>query len=376
MTKLIDLCDIQYGYAFDSNCFSKDNSYPQLARIRDVKRGYSETFYTGKYPKEYVLSAGDLLIGMDGEFNVARWKIDGALLNQRVCKVVAKNGTNEEYIRFFLLKQLKTIEEKTSFVTVKHLSAREINKIEVDIPKLCEQEKIATTLLILERIEELRNRELLLLDELVRGRFVELFGDPLDGTAKYPIHQVGDVANSVDPQPSHRTPPEEEGGIPYVSIKDCNCKTGKIDFDGARKVSRTILEEHLNRYTLHEGDFVIGKIGTIGNPVFVPARDDYTLSANVVLIQPNSELVSPYFLKYSFESDFVKKQFAKAKNSTSQAAFGIQKIRTVEVMNPDLEIQSRFADFVKQIDKSKLIVQKELDETQLLFDSLMQEYFG
>lgn len=109
----------------------------------------------------------------------------------------------------------------------------------------------------------------------------------------------------------------------------------------------------MNRYTLHEGDFVIGKIGTIGNPVFVPARDDYTLSANVVLIQPNSELVSPYFLKYSFESDFVKKQFAKAKNSTSQAAFGIQKIRTVEVMNPDLEIQSRFADFVKQIDKSK-----------------------
>ena len=214
------------------------------------------------------------------------------------------------------------------------------------------------------------------MDELIKARFVELFGNPLDGTAKYPIHQVGEVANSVDPQPSHRTPPVEEGGIPYVSIKDCDYKTGKIDFEGARKVSLKVLEEHMNRYTLHDGDFVVGKIGTIGNPVFVPVRNDYTLSANVVLIQPNSELVSPYFLKYSFESDFVERQFAEAKNSTSQAAFGIQKVRTVEVMNPDLDVQREFEIFVKQVDKSKFEIQKSLEKTQLLFDSLMQEYFG
>ena len=180
-----------------------------------------------------------------------------------------------------------------------------------------------------------------------------MFGDPLNGTAKYPIQKVGEVANSVDPQPSHRTPPVEEGGIPYVSIKDCDYITGKIDFDGARKVGRNILEEHQNRYTLHDGDFIIGKIGTIGNPIFVPVRDDYTLSANVVLIQPNCKLVEPYFLKVSFESTFVERQFAKAKNSTSQAAFGIQKIRTIKILKPNLEAQRNFADFVKQIDKSK-----------------------
>ena len=194
-----------------------------------------------------------------------------------------------------------------------------------------------------------------LLDDLIKARFVELFGNPLDGTARYPLHQVGDVAESVDPQPSHRTPPIDENGVPYVSIKDCDANTGIIDFDGARKVSRKVLEEHLNRYTLHEGDFIIGKIGTIGNPIFVPARNDYTLSANVVLIQPDNKLVSPYFLKYSFESDFVERQFLEAKNSTSQAAFGIQKVRTVEVMNPDIEVQRKFELFVKQVDKSKFV---------------------
>ena len=376
MKKLVDLCHIQYGYAFDSKCFTEINTFPQLVRIRDVKRGYSETFYLGDYPDEYVLSAGDLLIGMDGEFNIARWKVDGALLNQRVCKITAKEGINEEYIRFFLLKCLKKIEGRTSFVTVKHLSAKELNKIEIDVPEFAEQEIIASLLSKLEKIIELKNKELQQLDGLIKARFVEMFGDPLVGTAKYSIHQVGAVANLVDPQPSHRTPPIEEDGIPYVSIKDCDYKNGKIDFEGARKVSRKVLEEHLNRYTLHDGDFVIGKIGTIGNPVFVPARDDYTLSANVVLVQPNRELVNPYFLKYSFESDFVERQFAEAKNSTSQSAFGIQKVRTVEVMNPDLNVQRGFAAFVNQVNKSKVAVQKSLDETQLLFDSLMQKYFG
>ena len=81
-------------------------------------------------------------------------------------------------------------------------------------------------------------------------------------------------------------------------------------------------------------------------------------------------------MKYSFESDFVERQFAEAKNSTSQAAFGIQKVRTVEVMNPDLDVQREFEIFVKQVNKSKVKVQKALDETQKLFDSLMQQYFG
>ena len=71
MAKLTDVCDIQYGYAFDSGYFTDNNAYPQLVRIRDVKRGFSETYYNGEYPEEYVLKSGDLLVGMDGEFNIA-----------------------------------------------------------------------------------------------------------------------------------------------------------------------------------------------------------------------------------------------------------------------------------------------------------------
>lgn len=326
MTKLIDLCDIQYGYAFDSNCFSKDNSYPQLARIRDVKRGYSETFYTGKYPKEYVLSAGDLLIGMDGEFNVARWKIDGALLNQRVCKVVAKNGTNEEYIRFFLLKQLKTIEEKTSFVTVKHLSAREINKIEVDIPKLCEQEKIATALLMLERIEELRNRELLLLDELVRGRFVELFGDIISNEKGWETDIWSNVLKIVNGK--NQKAVESEDGEYLI------CGSG-----GAMG--------RATEYLTNENSVIIGRKGSINKPLLM--REKYWNVDTAFGIEPNTKYINVDYL-YMFCVFF---NFEKLNKAVTIPSLTKTDLLNIEMPIPNILLQNQFADFVHQIDKSK-----------------------
>lgn len=101
MEKLPELCSIQYGYAFDSACFTEDHAYLPLVRIRDVKRGYSETFYSGAYPSDYVIDNGSLLVGMDGEFNIARWKGGKALLNQRVCKITAREHVSEEYRRVY-----------------------------------------------------------------------------------------------------------------------------------------------------------------------------------------------------------------------------------------------------------------------------------
>ena len=348
MTKLIDLCDIQYGYAFDSNCFSKDNSYPQLARIRDVKRGYSETFYTGKYPKEYVLSAGDLLIGMDGEFNVARWKIDGALLNQRVCKVVAKNGTSEDYIRFFLLKQLKTIEEKTSFVTVKHLSAREINKIEVDIPKLCEQEKIATTLLMLERIEELRNRELLLLDELVRGRFAELFGDPKH-EEKYKGIPLRELCMTVSGgTPSTKFPEYYKGNIPWIST----VSLGPDHIDGSTAKGYITQEAIENSATklIPTGNILFGTRVGVGKS----SLNDVDICTNqdiVAIIGIDENRFSRLFIKHVL--DAYQSYFDSIKKGATILGITGDDLKDTLIPDAPLSIQREYEKFVEQINKSK-----------------------
>ena len=393
MVKTIDECFFQIQNGANIKQGDVDDGFP-ITRIETTandkfnrdRMGYAGITNISKY-ESYVLEDGDLLMS---HINSVQYlgrtvlyvkEADETIIHgMNLLRLKARrNIIDPSYARYCFYGH--SFRSKISNITKKSVNqasfaVKDLKQIKIEVPSLSEQDQIVKILDGIQNLIQMRNDELSALDDLIKARFVEMFGNPLDGTAKYPIHHVGEVANSVDPQPSHRTPPIDEDGIPYVSTKDCDYKTGKIDFEGARKVSREVLEEHLNRYTLHDGDFVIGKIGTIGNPVFVPARDDYTLSANVVLVQPDSDLVSPYFLKCSFESDFVERQFAEAKNSTSQAAFGIQKVRTVKVMNPGLNIQRGFADFVKQVDKSKAAVQKALDETQLLFDSLMQEYFG
>lgn len=186
---------------------------------------------------------------------------------------------------------------------------------------------------------------------------------------------VGDVAVTIDPQPSHRTPPVSADGIPYVGIAECNYETKHIDFGKARKVGRNVLEEHIGRYTLEEGDFIIGKIGTIGKPFFVPVEQTYTLSANTVLIKPIKEKISSQFLFSIFESEYMDRIIDAEKKSTSQPAFGIQKVRKIEIPLPPLDLQNQFAAFVDQTEKIRTTINRSLEKLETLKKAMTQEYF-
>lgn len=372
---LPEICTIQYGFPFDSAKFSTSEGMP-LIRIRDVVRGYSETFTTEEYKEDYIVSKDDLLIGMDGEFNIAKWGETPALLNQRVCRLFPTSEVDKNYLFYFMPSALKRIEEKTPFVTVKHLSAKELNNVKVPLPPLDEQRRIAA---VLDKVSDLiakRREQLDKLDELVKAWFVEMFGNFIFDRDRWEICKVGSVADTIDPQPSHRTPPVSTDGIPYIGIAECNYETWHIDFEKARKVGKNVLREHQERYTLDNGDFIIGKIGTIGKPFPIPAKQTYTLSANTILIKPIKNKVMPQFLFAVFQSEYMDRIIEAEKKSTSQPAFGIQKVRNIEMPLPPMKLQQGFSDFVEQLDKSKLTIQQSLDKLEVLKKALMQKYFG
>ncbi len=371
-TKLTDLCDIQYGYAFDSKKFTEDSNCIPLIRIRDVKRGFSETYYSGEYPKEYIIRKNDLLVGMDGEFNIARWQSQDALLNQRVCRVIAKQGVCEDYLRFALTVELKIIENRTAFVTVKHLSAKELNKIELDIPEYGVQERIAKTLIIIEQVLCSRKQQLQQLDELVKARFVELFGDTILNPYGWNKDVLGTVCDVRDG--THDSPKYYEVGYPLVTSK--NVTSGKIDLSNCSLISETDYIKINERSKVDIGDVLMPMIGTVGNPVIVDIEPCFAIK-NVALIKfkSNSKVLNVYIqelLKSDYFDDVV---LSKVRGGT-QKFISLGDIRKLEILVPPIELQNEFADFVKQIDKSKFVVQKALDEAQTLFDSLMQEYFG
>lgn len=146
--KFVDYANVLYGCPFDASKFTDDKSFIPLIRIRDVLSGKAGTYYTGEFSKEYIIKKGDVLVGMDGNFNLGVWDDIDGLLCQRVCKLYTKdeNKLLNGYIRHYMKPVFRQIEESTAGGSVKHLSARAINAIEIPLPPLPVQEEIVRIL--------------------------------------------------------------------------------------------------------------------------------------------------------------------------------------------------------------------------------------
>ena len=372
MDRLIDLCNIQYGYAFDSSNFTDDESYLPLVRIRDVKRGFSETYYSGEYPEEYVIHAGALLIGMDGEFNIARWKSRSALLNQRVCRIIAKENTDEEYLRFALVKALKEVEQKTAFVTVKHLSAKELNKMTLNVPSYKEQKRISEILARIEKLITIYKEELNQFDILIKSRFVEMFGDLKSNTKGWDI-KTFDELTSLITDGEHATPRRVEEGIYLLSAR--NVLNHSLQLDDVDYIDQEEYDRIAKRVVPQEGDILISCSGTVGRCCSVPAGIKFQMVRSAALLRFMEE-INPIFAEYMITSDYLQEQINSSKTASSQANLFQGKVKALKGFVPPKKLQDDFLAFVHQTDKLKVAVQKRLTETQLLFDSLMQQYFG
>src|SRR5690606_15325580 len=154
-----EVCEVQNGYAFKSEFFNEKSEGLPLIRIRDVHSGRSDTFYSGPFDQKYVVSDGDLLIGMDGEFRVRKWRAGKGLLNQRVCRLIPYGEPMiADFLYYSIGRPLKQIEDFTPFTTVKHISAGQIRAIELPLPPLPEQKKIAHILSTVQRAIEAQER--------------------------------------------------------------------------------------------------------------------------------------------------------------------------------------------------------------------------
>ena len=173
-----DSLEILNGFPAKSSYFNTDAVGLPLIRIRNILKGYSETYYSGNYQNKYLINKGDILIGMDGEFNISKWKGVQSLLNQRVCKIVESSSPfGIEYIFYQLHIELTRIEARTPSTTVKHLSIRDIRKSKIFCPPLPEQQKIAE---ILSTVDEQISTTQDIIDkskELKKGLMQKLFSE-------------------------------------------------------------------------------------------------------------------------------------------------------------------------------------------------------
>ena len=361
---LPEVCTIQYGFPFDSSKFCSAEGVP-LVRIRDVVRGYSETYTTETAGENYIVKDGDLLIGMDGEFNIAYWKGGRAYLNQRVCRLIPREDVDRDYIFYYMPKALKAIEDATPFVTVKHLSAKQLSKILIPLPDMKEQQRISAVLRSVDRVIAMRQKELDELNNLVKSRFIELFGDPVINPKGFPCYTVGEV---IDFQGGSQP---DKKFFEYEASPD-NIRLIQIrDYKSDKYI--TYIPKTMAKRFCTADDIMIGRYGP---PIFQILKG-IEGSFNVALMKATPKMGNREFIRQFLKQDCLLEYLeGLSKRTAGQDGIQMDKLKAYPFPYPPMEMQEQFAAFVEQTDKSKLAVQKGLQELEILKKSLMQQYFG
>ena len=246
---------------------------------------------------------------------------------------------------------------------------------EVEIPTHTENEQndIVAVLDKVSGLIALRKQQLQKLDELVKARFVELFGDPISnphGFDKVDLSELADIKIGPFGSLLHKEDYIEGG---YALLNPSHIIDGKIAPDSKLTVSREKYEE-LSAYRLKAGDVVMGRRGEMGRCAVVPC-DGYLCGTGSLLIRTKGDVTADYIQKIiSFPS--FKKAIEDMAVGQTMPNLNVPIVSSFQIIKPPIEVQHSYYAFVEQTDKSKVAVQKALDEAQLLFDSLMQKYFG
>jgi type I restriction enzyme, S subunit len=344
MEKLGNMVEILSGFPFDSKHFRDDEGVP-LIRIRDVVRGSTATRYAGDYDPRFIINNEEVLIGMDGEFNVARWRGGPALLNQRVCRISSRNGRlDERYLYRFLPQALKKIEDATPYVTVKHLSTKDIREIQLPLPPLAEQKRIAAILDAAEALREKRRQAI----ELVRTHELAVLLKTLKNGA---LKRVSLASLAVSSKNSFANGPFGsdlltseliDQGVPVIYIRDVRdgvYRRRSTACVSARKATQ------LNYCRVASGDVLIAKVGDPpGTAAIYPSEEpNGIVTQDVVRLQVDRTIASPEYLVAYLNSPVGRSQVSTVTVRGTRARFSLGDFKRLEVELPPLDRQIEFA---------------------------------
>lgn len=354
--------------------------------VNRSKMGYAGIFDIEKY-QDYVLQDGDILMShINSEAHLGKVALYTKQGNEQIIHgmnlLMLRSNSKKllpEYAKYYFeswsfLRQIQRITKKS--VNQASFTVTALKEVEIPCVDIDAQKEIVKRLQNLEQLISLREQQLVKLDELIKARFVEMFGDLVVGdkiqTSKKKIGEIASVTKLAGFEFTKYIQYKEHGDI--IMLRGLNCKQGKLILDDVKWIDRET-SDLLPRSKLYYGDILMTYAGTIGDVAMVDENDKYHLAPNVAKISINNKKAyNPIFLMYLFlySNDYIMR-FA---SQVAQASINMEKIRNFEYYFPDVTFQNQFATFVARVDQQKQIVQHSLDRLESMKKALMQEYFG
>ena len=372
--KLGDIATYINGYAFKPE--QRGSEGLPIIRIQDLTgNAYDLGYYNGDYPKKVELNDGDVLISWSASLGVYLWNRGKALLNQHIFKVVFdKVEIDKFYFMYAVEYNLDKMSLKTHGATMKHITKKDFDNVVIPYPDLDYQKEVAYRLISLKGIIKKYQKQLDLLDELIKARFVEMFGDE-NNSKGWKIVNIEDVANvqvGVVIKPSQYYTDQDSG---IKAFRSLNIGNGYIKDDdwvyfseeGNKKNKKSILSTN---------DVLVVRSGAPGTACVVTSEYAGSNAIDVIIAHPDFQKVDSHYLCTYTNMPHGKSQIIEGTGGAAQQHFNVGKYNKLKLMLPPLEYQKQYVKFLDEIDKSRSRIQKSLEASQELFDSLMQEYFG
>ena len=324
-------------------------------------------------PKARIVDRNTILITCIG--NIGRIGIVSdkkVAFNQQINAIIPNYKINIRYLAYVLLFSQPRLNALANSAVVPIVNKTQLGNFKIKInPNVESQGKIVSILDKIAKIIKNQTKEIKRLDELIKARFVEMFGDPVINSKNLELSTLANLGMLGRGRSKHRprNDPKLLGGK-YPLIQ-----TGEISQSGLyiRNFSNTYSELGLKQSKLWPKDTlcitIAANIASTSILTFNACFPD-----SVVGFISNEDKVKPVFLHYWFS--FFQNIIESQATQVAQKNINLKVLSNLSVIHPPLSLQNEFADFVRQVDKSKVAVQKSLDETQKLFNSLMQKYFG
>lgn len=366
--KIGDVCDILNGFAFKSDQYVEDGI--RIIRIANVQKGYIEDNVPVFYPinsvgLKYMLEEGDLLMSLTGNVGrvaVLQKKLLPAALNQRVaCLRIKTNRITKSFLFHILNSDFfeQQCIRASKGVAQKNISTEWIKEYEIPMCSNEEQLKISMVLDKIRNIIELRKNELHVLDNLVRARFIELFGAPDLNDKNWDVYKMEQLCEIGS---SKRIYQNEQStvGIPFLRISDLVNRMDTGSKDCVLYISKKRFAELKEQGLVPvSGDILITARGTLGRCYIVQKDDEFYFQDGMITwLSKYNAKIRPLYISYLFEMSGFRKQIDSLQAGSTVAYLSISMTKKLDVMVPPIELQNQFANFVASVDKSKVILPK------------------
>ena len=367
-----DIATYVNGYAFKPS--DRGTKGLPIIRIQDLTgNSYDLGYYDGNYPGKIEINDGDILISWSASLGIYIWNRGKALLNQHIFKVVFdKCDVNKQYFVFAVQYKLQEMMDKTHGATMKHIVKKDFDNTLIPFPSFDTQRKIANILSKVNVIISARKRQIEMIDELIKSRFVEMFGNETEFD-KWPYCTVGDVADVCVGVVIKPTQYYADKGIPAfrsLNIGEMYVKDSDWVYfteEGHQKNQKSVV---------HKNDVLVVRSGAPGTACVATEKYDGYNAVDIIIAHPDNSKVNSTFLAAFTNMPHGVNQIRERTGGAAQQHFNVGGYKAMRLIMPSIELQNQFAAFVAQIDKSKLTIQKSLDELETLNKALMQKYFG